>query len=143
MLLFGCAKDTVSEDISERQSERIASPYAIEKSNLPEIVHRLFYAVKDSLDYASVTGGINGELEDVPDDPQPKKSLEEYERVTNSLIEEFNRSFIVKKYSAEEWDYELVVQSRKNKEERYKATRIKMFRFDGGEWKPLGVYLHW
>lgn len=143
ILLCACSEDSSSTDIFEEQSKQITSPYVVEKSKLPEIVHRLFYAVKDSLDYASVTGGINGKLEDIPDDPPPKESLEEYERVTNSLLEEVNRSFIIERYSSEKWNYELIVQARKDKEERYKATRIQMFRFDEGEWKPLGVYLHW
>lgn len=143
LMVSACAKNAVLPDVSKQQLQKITSPYVIEKKNLPEVVHRLFYAVKDSLDYASVTGGINGALENLPDEPLPKKALEEYERVTDGLLKEFNSSFIVEKYVAEEWDYELIVQNRKNINERYKATRVQMFRFDEGEWKALGVYLHW
>ena len=54
----------------------------LERRIYPEIVHCLFYAIKDSLDYATVTGGINGKLENIPDDPLPEETLAEYERVT-------------------------------------------------------------
>lgn len=137
------ADDAVPTDAVDPRIETVTPPYALEKKLLPKVIFRLFYAVKESLDYASVTGDIYGEFEDIPEDPPPKETLEEYERVTRDLLEEVDRSFIIEKYATAEWDYELVVRNRKNKEEKYKASRIKMFRFNKGEWESLGMYSYW
>jgi hypothetical protein len=139
----GCTGKSELGRLHEVPPQKIESPYVLEKKKLPGKVHRLFYAVKDSLDYASITGDINGPFEDVPDDPPPKKTLAEYERVTDSLLEDFNREFVVERYIAKDWDYELIVKKRENPNEKYKATRIQTFRFENGEWRSIGLYLHW
>jgi hypothetical protein len=138
----GCRISNPSGSKSPEASIVIRS-YETQKKILPPKVHELFYAVKDSLDYAAVTGGTEGPLKDVPEDPPAEKSLEDYERVTPELLEDFQQTFSVESYTAEGWDYELIVFRRSHPNKKYKATRKKIYRLADRQWESLGAYVHW
>ena len=141
--VVACAAGERGDRPSKASPSSLETPYERERAALPEPVHALFYAVKDSLDYASVTGGSDGQAVDVANDPLPAESLEDYERVTKDLLERFNRDFRIERYAVDGWDYELVVARKDHANEKYKATRRKMFRLKDARWESLGTYLHW
>ena len=121
----------------------VRSPYEIEKRLLPPEVHELFYAVKDSLDYAVVTGDMTGPFEEMPEDPSPQESLTDYDRVTPQLLNRFGQTFVVELYAVDGWNYELIVLRRSRPDEKYRATRERMFRWVESRWEPIGPYLHY
>ena len=141
-LKSGCHNSNPSDSKAPEASNVIRS-YVTQKKILPPEVHELFYAVKDSLDYAAVTGGTEGPLSDIPEDPPAEKSLDDFERVTPELLENFEQKFSIESYTAEGWNYELIVFRRSHPNEKYKATRKKIYRLAAGQWESLGAYMHW
>lgn len=137
----GC-RNTGAPGVPAMNGPAVRNPYEIEKKRLPPEVRQLFYAVKDSLDYAVVTGDVDGPFTEVPEDPPPQASLADYARVTEEVLERFEEDFAVERYRAGRWDYELVVSRRSRPEEKYKATRGQMFRLMDGRWQSIGPYLH-
>ena len=109
------------------------SEYEAERKKLPPLVFQLFYAVKDSLDYGYIEG--HGEP------PQPEASLEEYSRVTSELLETFEKEYQILQYERIGDDYVLIVSSKANPQEKYKATRMEKYVFSNEQWKSLGGYL--
>ena len=116
-----------------QSAQHSMSGYEAEKKKLPPLVFQLFYTVKDSLDYGYVEG--HGEP------PRPKANLQEYSRVTSELLEAFEKEYQILKYERIGDDYILIVSSKANPQEKYKATRMEKYVLSNGRWKSLGGYL--
>ena len=98
--------------------------------HLPQPVCELFYAIKESLDYGMGTKH------------RPFKKLTDYPRVTKELLERVNQEFRVTLYQPVGDDYQLIVTSRSNSEERYRATRMVKCWWHDDHWVSLGGYLY-
>jgi len=144
VLLFSAAgcRTAATRDTPAENDSTVRNPYELEKKLLPPEVRELFYAVKDSLDYAAVTGGIDGPLEDAAEGPPAENALSDYERVTSDLLSRLERKFVIERYAADQWNYELIVSRRSRPDEKYKATRERMYRWEKGGWDSIGPYLH-
>ena len=133
ILLAPCFSFSEAQDSSPKSTESSLSEYEAEKGKLPPLVFELFYAVKDSLDYGYIEG--HEEL------PQPKANLEEYSRVTSELLGAFEKEYQILQYERIGDDYVLIVASKANPQEKYKATRMEKYVFSNGQWESLGGYL--
>ena len=122
------------QNSSPQSTEYPMPEYEAERKKLPPLVFELFYAVKDSLDYGWVEG--HGEP------PLPEASLQEYSRVTSELLEAFEKEYQILKYERIDDDYVLIVSSKSNPQEKYKATRMEKYELSNGQWRSLGGYLY-
>ena len=105
--------------------------FEAQTKKMPEPVWRLFYAVKESLDY----GFLDEEL-------APKENLADYERVTPDLLALVNESFEIHDYLIYGMGYSLELRNLKDQSKRYLATRSEMFEWKGGTWVSLGEYVY-
>ena len=134
ILLAPCFSFSETHVSSPKSAEYSMSEYKAEKKKLTPLVFELFYAVKNSLDYGWVEG--HGEP------PQPKSNLEEYSRVTSELLEAFEKEYHILQYERIGDDYVLIVSSKTNPQEKYKATRMEKYVLSNGQWESLGGYLY-
>ncbi len=112
---------------------RGVSKYNKQASIIPEPGLRIFYAVKNSLDY----GRIDGE-----ECLEPKANILNYSQVTNELLENLNKQFKIDKYSYNDSTYEIIIIGIKNPNKKFKANRNKMFIWKNGNWISIGGYIY-
>ena len=100
---------------------------------MPEPVWRLFYAVKEDLDYGSIFGD---------EQRGPEANLSDYKRVTPEILAAVNESFEIHEYSVDGMEYRLELRSLKDQSTRYLATRAETFEWKSGKWVSLGKYAY-
>lgn len=126
---------TISTIVScaSRKPEVVLSKamFEAQTGNMPEPVWRLFYAVKESLDY-----GLCDE------ERAPKEDPADYERVTAEILALVKDSFEIFEYSVEGMEYRMELRSQKDQSKRYLATRSETFEWKRGKWVSLGEYVY-
>ena len=130
---WACANSAISEEKDSELPVPINPRIEWEShvSQIPEPVWKLFYAIKNSLDYGIISG-----MEDAP----PEKDISAYRLVTPQLLSLVKSHFTIAKYEVRDMDYTLILINKSNPDEKYMATRMETFSWERDRWKSLGKY---
>ena len=133
--LWACANSAISEEKDSKLLEPInpRTEWESHISRMPEPVWKLFYAIKNSLDYGIITG--MGE-------PSPEEDISEYRLVTPQLLSSVQSDFNIAQYEVRDMDYTLILVNKSNPGEKYMATRMETFSWERDGWKSLGKYVY-